>query len=96
MKTAQWQALIEGMLEAVLLVDPIQLHILAANRAAHDLLKLPALSLNGKPVVDLAAAPEDLFFWEDVAAGLSMRGWISAWSMPAIILNAWVPSTVRH
>lgn len=71
MKTMHWQALIEGMLEGVLLVDPIQLHILAANRAAHDLLKLPALALNGKPVVDLAAAPEDLFFWEDVAAGLS-------------------------
>lgn len=71
MKTIHWQALIEGMLEAVLLVDPIQLHILAANRAAHDLLHLPPLTLNGKPVVDLAAAPEDLFFWEDVAAGLS-------------------------
>ena len=71
MKTIHWQALIEGMLEAVLLVDPIQLHILAANRTAHELLMLPPHTLNGKPVVDLAVAPEDVYFWEDVAAGLS-------------------------
>ncbi|MBI3285383.1 MAG: EAL domain-containing protein [Burkholderiales bacterium] len=71
MKPHQWQALIEGMLEAVLLVDPIGLRILAANRSAHALLKLSEGSLNGTDVVDLAAAPEDLFFWEDVAAGLS-------------------------
>ena len=71
MKSAQWQAMIEGMLEAVLLVDPIHLTIMAANRAAHDLFMLPALALTGKPVVDLAAAPEDVYFWEDVAAGLS-------------------------
>lgn len=71
MKAAQWQALIEGMLEAVLLVDPLQLRILAANRSAHKLLEVAADSLIGKPVIELAAAPEDIFFWEDVAAGLS-------------------------
>ncbi len=71
MKTQQWQALIEGMLEGVLLVDPLALRILAANRAAHELLALPPESLIGSAVVDLAAAPEDIFFWEDVAAGLS-------------------------
>ena len=71
MKPHQWQPLIEGMLEAVLLVDPIQLRILGANRSAHTLLRLPADSLMGTAVVDLAAAPEDLFFWEDAAAGLS-------------------------
>jgi diguanylate cyclase (GGDEF)-like protein/PAS domain S-box-containing protein len=70
-KAHAWLPLIEGMLESVLLVDPIQLRIMAANRAAHALLKLPAGALVGKGVVDLAAAPEDLFFWEDVAAGLS-------------------------
>jgi diguanylate cyclase (GGDEF)-like protein/PAS domain S-box-containing protein len=70
-KPHQWQPLIEGMLEAVLLVDPIQLRILGANRSAHTLLRLPADSLMGTAVVDLAAAPEDLFFWEDAAAGLS-------------------------
>lgn len=71
MKTAQWLALIEGMLEAVLLIDPLHLRVLVANRAAHELMKLPPGALSGIAVVELAAAPEDLFFWEDVAAGLS-------------------------
>ncbi|MFZ6768906.1 sensor domain-containing protein [Undibacterium sp. Di26W] len=71
MKAHQWQALIEGMLEAILLVDPIQLRIVAANRAVHQLLKMAPDSLVGRGIIDLAAAPEDVFFWEDVAAGLS-------------------------
>lgn len=71
MNVLQWQALIEGMLEAVLLVDPVQLRIIAANQSAHHLLELEEKSLIGTPVVDLAAAPEDIYFWEDVAAGLS-------------------------
>lgn len=71
MKAHQLQALIEGMLEAVILVDPITLRILAANRAVHGLLKVPEDSLRDKGIVELAAAPEDVFFWEDVAAGLS-------------------------
>ncbi len=71
MSRRQWEALIEGMLEGVLLVDPLQLHIVAANRAAHELLGVAPLSLHDTPVINLAAAPEDIFFWEDVAAGLS-------------------------
>ncbi|MES2040919.1 MAG: EAL domain-containing protein [Pseudomonadota bacterium] len=71
MKAHPWQSLIEGLLEAVILVDPIQLRIVAANKAIHRLLQVPPDSLFGKGIVDLAAAPEDLFFWEDVAAGLS-------------------------
>ncbi|BBB63729.1 histidine kinase [Undibacterium sp. KW1] len=71
MKAHPWQSLIEGLLEAVILVDPIQLRIVAANRAIHQLLQVPSGSLFGRGIVDLAAAPEDVFFWEDVAAGLS-------------------------
>jgi len=71
MKSHQLQSLIDGMLEAVILVDPIQLRILTANRTAHQLLKLAPGSLIGKGIVDIAAAPEDLFFWEDVAVGLT-------------------------
>ncbi|MFZ6712682.1 sensor domain-containing protein [Undibacterium sp. TC9W] len=71
MKAHPWQSLIEGLLEAVILVDPIQLRIVAANQAIHHLLQVPPGSLFGKGIVDLAAAPEDVFFWEDVAAGLS-------------------------
>ncbi|MDP2829061.1 MAG: EAL domain-containing protein [Sulfuricellaceae bacterium] len=71
MKSPSWLPLIEGMLEAVLLVDPIDLKIVASNRAADVMLGLSTGALIGKPVVDLASTPEDVFFWEDVAAGLS-------------------------
>ena len=66
-----WRPLIEGMLEAVWLVDSVQLRVIAANSAAERLLDVPAGSLVGKPAVELAYTPEDNFFWEDVAAGLS-------------------------
>jgi diguanylate cyclase (GGDEF)-like protein/PAS domain S-box-containing protein len=59
------------MLEAVWIVDPIELRILGANRAAETLLGVPPGGLAGRPAIELAATPEDLFFWEDVAAGLS-------------------------
>lgn len=65
-----WGSLIEGLLEAVWLVDPVSLRILAVNRAAGDLLGLAANDLVGKPAIELTATPEDQFFWEDIAAGL--------------------------
>ncbi len=71
MKPHQLQPMIEGMLEAIILVDPIQLRILTANRTAHQLLKVEPGSLVGKGIIEIVAAPEDLFFWEDVAGGLS-------------------------
>lgn len=64
-------SLIEGLLEAVWLVDPVTLRILAVNRAAGDLLGLTSDDLVGKPVIELTATPEDQFFWEDIAAGLT-------------------------
>lgn len=67
------QPFIDGMLEAVWMVDPIELRVVAANAAAHALLGLEAGSLIGRPAIELAATPEDLVFWEDVAAGLSDR-----------------------
>ena len=66
-----WQALIEGMIDAVWLVSPIDFKIMAVNQAAACLLgQTPAWFIN-KPVVELADTPEDLFFWEDVANDLS-------------------------
>ena len=73
MKQLNWLPLIEGMIEAVWLVDPIDLRIVAANRSAESLLGVAPGSLAGKPVIDLAATPEDVFFWEDVAAGRSEK-----------------------
>lgn len=71
MKNTNWQPLIEGMLEAVWLVDPIELRILGANRAAETLLGAAPGTSIGLAVIELSATPEDMFFWEDVAAGLS-------------------------
>ena len=70
MKPSPLGPLIEGLLEAVRLVDPLNLRILEVNGAACRLLGLAADDLVGKPVVELVATPEDQFFWEDIAAGL--------------------------
>lgn len=70
MTSPGWGLLIDGLIEAVWLVDPVSLRILVVNRAAADLLGLPADELVGKPAIELTATPEDQFFWEDVAAGL--------------------------
>lgn len=71
MHDAGWGALLDGALDAHWLVDPKTLNITAANRAAVGLLGLSADVLVGMPVVALAVTPEDMFFWEDVAAGLA-------------------------
>jgi diguanylate cyclase (GGDEF)-like protein/PAS domain S-box-containing protein len=65
------QVLIESVIEAVWLVDAVDLRIVAVNRAAEDLIGLPRDQLIGRPVVDFASTSQDLFFWEDVAAGRS-------------------------
>jgi diguanylate cyclase (GGDEF)-like protein/PAS domain S-box-containing protein len=71
MNIARWQPLLEGMIEAVWLVDPLDLRIVAVNRVAATMLQMEPGELIGKAVIELAATPEDQFFWEDVAAGLS-------------------------
>ena len=63
--------LLEGLLEAVLIVDGLDLRVHLANTAASRLLGIGVGELIGSPVIDLAVTPEDIFFWEDVAAGLS-------------------------
>lgn len=67
----RWQPLLEGMVEAVWLVDPLEFRIAAANKVAATMLKMSFAELIGKAVIELAATPEDQFFWEDVAAGLA-------------------------
>lgn len=71
--TEEIQVLVDGLLEAVWIVDPLDLRIKAANRAAHDLLGVEVGTLVGRAVVDLACTPEDVLFWEDAAAGLAER-----------------------
>jgi len=65
------QHLIEGVLEAVWLVDALDLRIVGVNRAAEALLGLSREQMVDHPVVDFAFTSQDLFFWEDVAAGRS-------------------------
>jgi diguanylate cyclase (GGDEF)-like protein/PAS domain S-box-containing protein len=65
------QALIDALIEAVWLVEARDQRLLAVNRAAEELLGQSRASLVGRPVSELACTPEDLFFWEDVAAGRS-------------------------
>jgi len=65
-----WQPLIDGLLEAVWVVEPRGLRIESANAAAGQLLGVDPSSLVGRPVIDYAATPEDQYFWEDVAAGV--------------------------
>jgi len=65
--------LIDGMLDAVWLVDAADLRVVAANPAAGRLLGIDAGRLRGRDVVDLTATPEDLYFWREAAAGLTER-----------------------
>ncbi|WP_448170962.1 putative bifunctional diguanylate cyclase/phosphodiesterase [Rhizobacter fulvus] len=66
-----WVRLIEAMLDAVWLVDAESLHVVAANHAAGELMAMAPSQLVGKDVIELATTPEDLFFWGEVAQGLS-------------------------
>ncbi len=71
MKSHPLQPLIESVLEAVWLVDAIGLTIVAVNHASERMLGIAREQMLGRPVVDFAHTSEDLFFWEDVASGLS-------------------------
>jgi diguanylate cyclase (GGDEF)-like protein/PAS domain S-box-containing protein len=64
-------AMIEAMPLAVWLVDAATLRIVAANAAAAALLGTAIGQLVGREILDLAATPEDLCFWSEVADGTS-------------------------
>jgi PAS domain S-box-containing protein len=68
---APWQAVIDAMLHAVWLVEPEGLCVIAANHAAAALMGVRVKELVGQHVLDLAATPEDLCFWGEVAGGLA-------------------------
>ena len=63
------RALIEGLLDAVWLVDPESLRIVAANAACGGLLDVDAASLCGQDMLSLATTPEDMAFWQEAALG---------------------------
>ncbi len=66
---ACWTGLLDALQEAVWLVDPRDLTLLAANTASEQLLGLPAMALVGQRIESLCVTPEDQLFWSDVAQG---------------------------
>jgi diguanylate cyclase (GGDEF)-like protein len=64
------RSVIEGLLNAVVLVDGASLSVVAVNAPAAALLGVDPLTLRGQPVVDLAATPEDVAFWQQAALGV--------------------------
>ncbi|HEY3634206.1 MAG TPA: PAS domain-containing protein [Caldimonas sp.] len=63
-----WPALIEALLEAVCLVEPAGLRIVAANGAAGRLLGMEPAELVGRDMLATAPTPEDQAFWQQVAS----------------------------
>lgn len=71
MTTTGWETLLDAMLDAAWVVDPKTLRIGAVNRLTEALVGVGKQDLVGTPAIALTATPEDMFFWEDVAAGLA-------------------------
>ena len=70
MNPGPWRGLIDGLIEAVLVVDAVDLRIIDANREALSLTGVTREDLLGRSIVDFAATPEDACFWEEAAGGL--------------------------
>ncbi|MFD2111444.1 EAL domain-containing protein [Thiorhodococcus fuscus] len=64
-----WQTLLDGLNEAVWIVDARDLCLVAINRAAEELFGVDHALLLGVSAMELASVPEDLLFWEGVASG---------------------------
>ena len=60
-------ALLDGLLEAVWLLDGHTRCVLAVNRAAVQMLGLDAAALLGQPIESLVSTPEDALFWFEAA-----------------------------
>ena len=66
---AAWNLFLEALPQAAWLVALADQRVLAANEAAAQLLQCPGPALLGQPALSLAASPEDMAFWLDVANG---------------------------
>jgi PAS domain S-box-containing protein len=73
-----WPALIESMLEAVCLVEPEGLRIVAANVPAGRLFGVAPAELVGRDMRATSATPEDEAFWREVGSGREPPGIVSA------------------
>ncbi len=74
---AAWQPLLDSLLEAVCIVEPIGLRVVGVNAAATALFGVEAAQLVGRVATELAATPEDRCFWQDAGTPTdSGSGWI--------------------
>ena len=64
-----WASILEGLPEAVWLVEPSTLQVVAVNRAGADLMGAAPDELVGRPVLEFMPTPEDHFFWTDAVSG---------------------------
>ena len=64
-----WAQLLEGLLEAVWLVDAQSLQIVATNQAAEFLTGVSNGLRLGHNVLELACTPEDQMFWHEALQG---------------------------
>lgn len=71
MSNIWWDPLLNAMLDPTWVVDPKTLRIVAISHSATQLIGLSQEELLNRPAIEIAATPEDLFFWEDVAQGLA-------------------------
>ena len=62
---------LDGLQEAVWLVDEATLRILHANAAAQRLVGKPLVAMVGAPVLSLASTPQDQVFWGQPAAAVA-------------------------
>jgi PAS domain S-box-containing protein len=69
-----WSALLEALPAAAWLVAAADGRVLLANREAAKLLGRSAEALVGSPARSLLQTPEDLAFWDEVAAGSADEG----------------------
>lgn len=60
-----------AVIDSVWLVDPTSLCVVWANPAAGALMHTGAHDLNGSEILSLLVCPEDMYFWAEVASGLS-------------------------
>jgi diguanylate cyclase (GGDEF)-like protein len=60
-----------AVLDSVWLVDPASLCVVWANPAAGTLMQADAQALHGLEILSLLVCPEDMYFWAEVASGLS-------------------------
>jgi len=63
----------DGLLEAVWVIEAAGLHVRASNAAASRLLERSAESMRGRPVTDFFTDPEDAFFWDNAATDPTAR-----------------------